>query len=132
MSEPLSTFGITAALFRLGDEIVTINKNNGWDVLQPHDWPIDPDEPATASAAAIFKIKTARLAAVMALIHSEVSEALEALRKSDKENFEEELADVIIRVLDCSHGLGIDLGPVIVAKLQKNKMRGYRHGGKAI
>jgi NTP pyrophosphatase (non-canonical NTP hydrolase) len=33
----------------------------------------------------------------LCLIHSEVSEALEAHRKDDKENFAEEIADIIIR-----------------------------------
>ena len=35
---------------------------------------------------------------LLALIHAEVSEALEADRKGDSENFAEELADVCIRV----------------------------------
>ena len=67
------------------------------------------------------------IAARLALIHSEVSEALEALRVEDMDNFAEELADVVIRVADLAGGLEIDLGDEIVKKMEKNKVRGYMH-----
>lgn len=93
----------------------------------------------------------------LALIHSEVSEALEAdrnglhCRKQDldlvlaieddnefkkafkalvKDRFEDELADVIIRILDMSGRLLIDLDGHIAAKMRYNAMREYKHGGK--
>ena len=72
-----------------------------------------------------------KLGTVLMLITSEVAEALEACRKRDRENFEEELADILIRVLDCSHGMGIDIADAVTKKLEKNRQRGYRHGGKA-
>ncbi|QLY77823.1 MazG nucleotide pyrophosphohydrolase domain-containing protein [Clostridium intestinale] len=62
------------------------------------------------------------------LIVSEVAEAQEALRKSDFENFAEELADIVIRVCDLSEGLNIDLEQEIVKKIEKNKSRPYKHG----
>lgn len=68
------------------------------------------------------------IATRLALIHSEVSEALEALRVGDMENFAEELADVVIRVADLAGGLGIDLEGEIKKKMEKNKARGYKHG----
>lgn len=68
---------------------------------------------------------------VLALIHSEVSEALEADRKGDSENFAEELADVVIRVFDLCGSRQIDLGTAIEKKMQKNEQREYKHGGKA-
>lgn len=68
---------------------------------------------------------------VLALIHSEVSEALEADRKGDQANFEEELADVCIRIFDLCGSRGIDLEKAIIAKMFKNKQRSYKHGGKA-
>ncbi|MGE6756289.1 MazG nucleotide pyrophosphohydrolase domain-containing protein [Rossellomorea sp. NPDC071047] len=68
---------------------------------------------------------------VLALIHSEVSEALEADRKGDEENFVEELADVCIRVFDLCGSKGIDLEKAILEKMEKNKGRSYKHGGKA-
>lgn len=68
---------------------------------------------------------------VLALIHSEVSEALEADRKGDKENFAEELADIVIRVFDLCGSMNIDLGTEIENKMAKNEKRDYKHGGKS-
>lgn len=68
---------------------------------------------------------------LLALIHSEVSEALEADRKGDTENFAEELADVCIRVFDLCGANGIDLESAILNKMERNKTRSYKHGGKA-
>ena len=67
----------------------------------------------------------------LALIHSEVSEALEADRKGDQENFEEELADIAIRIFDLCGSRGIDLEDAIETKMEKNKGRSYKHGNKA-
>ena len=67
------------------------------------------------------------IAARLALIHSEVSEALEALRIGDMENFAEELADIVIRVGDTAGGLGIDLESEIKKKMERNKARGHMH-----
>jgi NTP pyrophosphatase (non-canonical NTP hydrolase) len=99
----------------LGKEIVKINKANGWNVTTPDDW------------NRVYKVP-----AVLGLIHSEVSEALEAFRNHDKINFKEEMADIIIRVLDCTTGLEIDIDKAITAKLAKNKKRGFRHGNKRV
>jgi len=66
----------------------------------------------------------------LCLIHSEVSEALEAYRDFDDGNFAEELADVVIRVFDLAVGLGIDIESEIIEKHKKNKLRAYRHGNK--
>lgn len=104
----------------LGQEIIEINRANGWNVCRPNDW-------VGAGIQSVYK-----LGCVLALIHSEVSEALEALRKNDRANFEEELADTLIRVLDCAAGLGIDMDATVQAKLEKNRQRGFRHGGKAV
>ena len=68
---------------------------------------------------------------VLALIHSEVSEALEADRKGDTEGFIEELADICIRVFTLCGEIGIDLDQAIRDKMEKNKKREYKHGGKA-
>lgn len=68
---------------------------------------------------------------LLALIHSEVSEALEADRKGDNDNFAEELADVCIRIFDLCGSKGIDLENAILQKMERNKSRSYKHGGKA-
>lgn len=68
------------------------------------------------------------IATRLALIHTEVAEATEALRHMNFENFKEELADVVIRVCDLAGGLGIDLEAEIIKKMEKNKTRTYKHG----
>lgn len=65
---------------------------------------------------------------MIALIHSELSEALEGHRKNDMANVAEELADVAIRLGDLCGGLGIDLESAILAKMDKNKARPRLHG----
>ncbi|PIB70960.1 MazG nucleotide pyrophosphohydrolase domain-containing protein, partial [Pseudomonas sp. 2822-17] len=67
----------------------------------------------------------------LALIISEVIEALEADRIGDKENFAEELADACIRIFDLCGAEQIDLENVILNKMEKNRGRAYKHGGKA-
>lgn len=69
---------------------------------------------------------------ILCLIHSEVSEALEAFRNNDLANFREELADVAIRLLDAAEGYGVDLEAEIIKKHEFNKTRPYRHGGKVV
>lgn len=75
--------------------------------------------------------ETRETGTLLALIHSEVSEALEADRKGDQENFAEELADVCIRIFDLCGSKGIDLENAIVDKMNRNKGRSYKHGNKA-
>lgn len=65
----------------------------------------------------------------LALIHSEVSEALEANRKGGTlELLGEELADIVIRVMDLAEGASINLGAAIVRKHEKNLNRPFMHG----
>ena len=103
---------------------------------------------------------------MLALIHSEVSEALEADRNdkychldnknhsiegitlrqdiedpknlgfrfvfetSVKNTFEDELADIMIRVMDLAALKGIDLEAHIKAKMRYNALRPYKHNKK--
>ena len=93
---------------------------------------------------------------MLALIHSEVSEALEADRKNrfatgsivgvngwtndedfkssfltnTKDTFEDELADIMIRVMDLATFKGVDLEEHIKAKVRYNTLRPYKHGKK--
>ena len=69
------------------------------------------------------------IATKMALINSEVCEALEELRKGGgRDKIGEELADVIIRTIDLAEGMGIDIAQKIVDKIEKNKLREPLHG----
>jgi NTP pyrophosphatase (non-canonical NTP hydrolase) len=47
-----------------------------------------------------------------------------------KSSFEDELADVAIRLFDLCGGLGVDLEKHIELKMMYNSMRGYKHGKK--
>jgi len=74
----------------------------------------------------------------IALMHSELSEALEVMRegnkKSDKvpqiSHLEEELADTVIRIMDFAEARRLNLGVAIVLKHKFNRNRPYMHGGK--
>jgi hypothetical protein len=66
----------------------------------------------------------------LALIHSEISECLDSLRDGNDEGAEEELADVIIRVLDFSESKGWSMDKAVANKMAKNKHRERLHGKK--
>ena len=91
----------------------------------------------------------------LALLHSEVSEALDAYREHGfddatdtntygshddlaqnrlpkPEGFGSELADVLIRLLDTCERRGVDLVTEYERKIAYNATRGHRHGGKRL
>ena len=70
------------------------------------------------------------IAEKLALIHSEISEALEADRKNLMDEklphfkgIGVELADAMIRIADLAGYLNIDLGSIIIAKMEYNRTR---------
>lgn len=75
---------------------------------------------------------------IVALLHSELSEAFEAYREDPGLHDEDgkpcglyiELADVVIRIMDFFGARGMDLEACIDVKYEYNLTRPYRHGGK--
>ena len=82
-------------------------------------------------------------AELIALVHCELSEALECIREGDDpslyeiidgkpEGFGIELADAVIRIMDISEHCGLNLGDMIAIKAKYNETRPHRHGGKVL
>lgn len=75
---------------------------------------------------------------VLMLMVTELSEVMEAYRAGNPESdkipgfsrIEEELADVVIRLLDFAGETGLDIEGALRAKMAYNEHRPYRHGGK--
>ena len=80
------------------------------------------------------------LGETLMLVVTELAEALEGIRKGyghkpdehvpQCKNFEIEIADAIIRLLDLSGYCKIDIGKALVEKLKYNRTREYKHGKK--
>lgn len=106
--------------FDLDDIAHTIHAN----AVEKGFWEANTEENRT-----IFYLKQ------LAMIHSEVSETLEAIRKEKGSDIVvEELADIIIRVLDLWSGMTWDqyanksLKNAISEKIDKNRSRPKMHG----
>lgn len=100
--------------------------SKGW-----HDVPLPQSDP---------KANAEKVIAQLALIVTEVAEAIECLRdgthnsigKAGIPNLEEEIADVVIRSMDLASVLGFDLQSSIRAKYLFNQERQFRHGNKTL
>lgn len=81
------------------------------------------------------------VAEIIALCHSELSEALEAYRNREPlvwdnngkpDGIAVELIDCVIRVFDYLAQTGVDIEKIMLEKHEFNKSRPYKHGGKKI
>lgn len=101
---------------KIQSQVLRNNKKNGWHEAERSD------------------------GTFIALMHSELSEALEWMRHDTPPsdhipNFngvEEELADLVIRVMDYAELRKYNVAEAIIAKIAFNKTRGIRHGGKVV
>lgn len=82
-----------------------------------------------------FWDKPRNVGELLMLMTSELGEALEAHRKDKQDEhlphrkgLEVELADCLIRILDASAGLGLDIGGAVIEKLAYNRTRAHKHG----
>lgn len=73
----------------------------------------------------------------IALMHGELSEAHESIRKGTNDDklthlkgYEVELADVIIRIMNFATETGIDVAGALVVKARYNEGREFMHGNK--
>ena len=82
---------------------------------------------ATAPVEQRQAMRRTILLAKLALISSEVGEAVRALQHNDEPGFAEEVADVVIRVLDLCGYAHISLGDEVIQKMKVNRKRPYLH-----
>jgi len=76
-----------------------------------------------------FSADRARIWEMLALIHSEVSEATDAYKKGKPlDAVGEELIDALIRILHLLSTLGLDAEELYQRKMEKNWGRPYRYG----
>lgn len=103
------------SLNRLGEEQRKIVVQKGHKVLHRQDWEDDFLVPA-----------------YLALIHTEVSEATEEFRKNNIEEFKKEMVDIILRTLNVACAFDDDIYQTLVDKIEFNRRRPHKHGGKRI
>jgi len=119
------------------NEVAVVEEDHGfWDQAL---WESsDPDDPAGGSVT--IPRKRYRELVIMekvALVHSELSEFVEIMRKEPEKMSEkipehkagaDELADAIIRILGIAKRLGYSIGRAVVDKDKFNITRPFRHG----
>lgn len=112
-----------------------IANNHGWKIVwcTATDIVKDPNlinQSRILQNTILNKQKILTIGDALALIHSEVSEALDAHRNDDSINFSEECADIAIRLFHLCYDLNINLEKMIEYKMKVNEQRPINHGRK--
>lgn len=102
---------------RVSERVTSISESKGWTI------PVNDPE---------------KLGNKICLMHSELSEAEEALRNGNPASdhipeftgMEEEFADVIIRIMHFAERMNLRVPQAMFAKLDFNETRPVKHGGK--
>lgn len=86
-----------------------------------------------AYADTIKATKDAFIAQKITLVHTELSEAIEAMRNNmygteKKSTFEDEIGDAVMRLLDITAQMNIDIEAQIAWKMDYNLSRAQKHG----
>ena len=109
----------------------TINRENGW-------WNQRWQTLATMRDAGVNHCPNLAIE-LIALCHTELSEAVEAARKhrqqswadaKTKDTMVRELAGTIVRIMDMAEFFELPLAEAILEEIKANAQRGYMHGGK--
>ena len=117
-------FALAVAVNNLVGACHGASKGSGWwnDVVTEQDYVVEVNSGT--------RLGNALVAEKLALIHSEISEAMEGHRKGLRDDklphriaIEVELADAVIRIADLAGALGLDLGGAIVEKMEYNSVR---------
>lgn len=125
----------------LQHEIHALNVSKGWweDPVTRELDNLEAIEGVGAKAREAHRANT--IVAKLALITTEVAEAIEEVRdghldarieNGKPEGLPVEIVDVIIRSLDLLTALGHDAGALIRHKLDYNRTRTHRHGGRVL
>ena len=111
------------------------NKKGFWNNMH---FAVDITKNQVRSIGLDKHVRDAFISQKLALVHSEISEAMEATRLNNYENngyglyekdtFVDELADSLIRILDICGELKIDIESQVSWKMEKNKQREFMHG----
>lgn len=156
LDDPTDAYEVFEGIDQWAVEIHAANKAKGFDTWADinevlENWAKNLPETSRLFGADILALREAlypviepmRRARMIALIHSELSEMLEADRKGlkdshlpDRDGWEVEGCDVLIRLLDClastghAHPERRTIGKTTGRKLEYNARRPYKHGKK--